>query len=71
MSGSDPAFGAATIDNCDREPIRIPGSIQPHGALLVVSRGSLDIVQAAGATLPFLGGSPADLCGLPARRSRL
>ena len=27
-----------TVDltNCDREPIHIPGSIQPHGALLAV-----------------------------------
>lgn len=23
-----------TLDNCDREPIHIPGSIQPHGALI-------------------------------------
>ncbi|MGN6725364.1 MAG: hypothetical protein ACTHLZ_05570, partial [Tepidisphaeraceae bacterium] len=30
---------ANTIDltNCDREPIHIPGSIQPHGALLVLN----------------------------------
>lgn len=25
-----------TLENCDREPIHIPGSIQPHGALLAV-----------------------------------
>ncbi|WP_395396407.1 HWE histidine kinase domain-containing protein (plasmid) [Novosphingobium sp. BL-8A] len=25
------------LTNCDREPIQIPGSIQPHGAMLVVS----------------------------------
>lgn len=25
---------AVTLDNCDREPIHIPGLIQPHGALL-------------------------------------
>jgi light-regulated signal transduction histidine kinase (bacteriophytochrome) len=63
MNGSDPAFGIVTIDNCDREPIRIPGSIQPHGALLVLSRDLLDVVQAAGATLPFIGISPAELRG--------
>lgn len=27
-----------TLDNCDREPIHIPGSIQPHGALLAFDR---------------------------------
>ena len=26
--------GTVSLDNCDREPIHIPGSIQPHGALL-------------------------------------
>lgn len=25
------------LTNCDREPIQIPGSIQPHGAMIVVS----------------------------------
>ncbi|MDP9900597.1 ATP-binding protein [Variovorax ginsengisoli] len=29
-----PASPAVTLDNCDREPIHIPGLIQPHGALL-------------------------------------
>lgn len=35
-TGSEgPAFAAPlTLGNCDREPIHIPGSIQPHGALL-------------------------------------
>ncbi|MCX8997392.1 GAF domain-containing protein [Rhizobiaceae bacterium BDR2-2] len=31
----DNARQPATIDNCDREPIHIPGSIQPHGVMLV------------------------------------
>ena len=36
---SDPAarFEAAELTNCDREPIHIPGAIQPHGCLLVCS----------------------------------
>jgi two-component system, chemotaxis family, sensor kinase Cph1 len=33
---------------CDREPIHIPGSIQPHGMLLVADRGTLDVVAGAG-----------------------
>jgi light-regulated signal transduction histidine kinase (bacteriophytochrome)/CheY-like chemotaxis protein len=28
---------AVDLTNCDREPIHIPGSIQPHGAMLVVN----------------------------------
>jgi light-regulated signal transduction histidine kinase (bacteriophytochrome) len=42
--------GIADIDltGCDREPIHIPGSIQPHGMLIVLERGTLSAVQAAG-----------------------
>ncbi|HEY4294472.1 GAF domain-containing protein [Luteibacter sp.] len=32
---------------CDREPIHIPGSIQPHGALLVVDAATRAILQAS------------------------
>ncbi|RYD35719.1 MAG: GAF domain-containing protein [Verrucomicrobiaceae bacterium] len=33
------------LELCSREPIHIPGSIQPHGALLVLEQGSLDCLQ--------------------------
>ncbi|MCB1716726.1 MAG: hypothetical protein KDK05_16490, partial [Candidatus Competibacteraceae bacterium] len=33
------------LSNCDREPIHIPGSIQAHGALLVLRVTDLHIVQ--------------------------
>lgn len=36
LAGDTPE--ALTLDNCDREPIHIPGSIQPHGALLALDR---------------------------------
>lgn len=39
MNGRAPmvaATAAPTLDNCDREPIHIPGSIQAHGSLLAV-----------------------------------
>ena len=36
------------LTNCDREPIHIPGSIQPHGILLVVDPNSEVVLQAAG-----------------------
>ncbi|MBS0643625.1 MAG: GAF domain-containing protein [Proteobacteria bacterium] len=58
-----PAFGAADLTNCDREPIHIPGSIQPHGALLAVDPDTLRILQAGGATGKFLGAAPSDLLG--------
>jgi chemotaxis family two-component system sensor kinase Cph1 len=33
------------LSNCDREPIHIPGSIQPHGVLFVLQQPHLTIVQ--------------------------
>lgn len=32
---------------CEQEPIRIPGSVQPHGILLVLKPGDLEILQAS------------------------
>ena len=60
-----------TIDlsQCDREPIHIPGSIQPHGVMLVVDAGTLRVTHAAGDVEARLGradwrGAPlADLLG--------
>lgn len=43
------------LTDCDREPIHIPGSIQPHGLLLVVERNSLSLAYAAGEAEAVLG----------------
>ena len=43
------------LSECDREPIHVPGSIQPHGVLLVAERRSLRILQVAGETDRMLG----------------
>jgi light-regulated signal transduction histidine kinase (bacteriophytochrome) len=40
-------FGRADTSNCEREKIHLPGSIQPHGALLVVDESSLIITHAS------------------------
>ncbi|MGJ7914210.1 ATP-binding protein [Massilia sp. LXY-6] len=45
------------LSACDREPIRTPGSIQPHGFLLTLSAG-LEVVQAS-ANLGDWTGCPA------------
>jgi chemotaxis family two-component system sensor kinase Cph1 len=42
------------LTNCDREPIHMPGSIQPHGMLLVLRADDLAIVQVAGDAGRFL-----------------
>lgn len=53
MSSDSPSpHPAPTLDNCDREPIHIPGSIQPHGALLAFDRlGRLSHASANAAEL--------------------
>ena len=43
---------APELTECDREPIHIPGAIQPHGALLVVTEPDLAVVASAGAAAP-------------------
>jgi light-regulated signal transduction histidine kinase (bacteriophytochrome) len=44
---SSPAFGEADLSNCEREQIHLAGSIQPHGALLVVDESDLLVLQAS------------------------
>jgi len=72
-----PAFVAPhtpiDLTNCDREPIHIPGAIQPHGVLLVMRESDQQIVQAsANASSRLFGGRPVhhaslrDVLGVPA-----
>ena len=54
-----PSPAELTLENCDREPIHIPGSIQPHGALLAfdrlgrLSHASTNVPDLLGVTLEF------------------
>ncbi|MDB5507048.1 MAG: signal transduction histidine kinase [Devosia sp.] len=54
----------ATVDltNCDREPIHIPGSIQPHGALLACD-ANLDLVIRHSVNAPDLLGFAGEING--------
>lgn len=59
---------AVDITTCDREPIHIPGAIQPHGLLLVARADGLEVVGGAGdiegrLAQTWLGRSLADLLG--------
>ena len=40
-----PAGTPIDLDNCAREPIHIPGSVQPHGAMIVLDADELEVVQ--------------------------
>ncbi|HEY9761488.1 MAG TPA: ATP-binding protein [Trichocoleus sp.] len=55
---------AVNLTNCDREPIHIPGSVQPHGILLVLSP-DFTIEQISDTTQALIGIAPADLLGQP------
>ncbi|MDB5267396.1 MAG: hypothetical protein JWP58_436 [Hymenobacter sp.] len=52
-----------TLTNCDREPIHIPGLIQPYGFLLCLDEQSRRVVQASANTLTLLGMAPDTLIG--------
>ncbi|WP_238651728.1 diguanylate cyclase domain-containing protein [Paenibacillus piscarius] len=57
-----------TVDltNCEKEPIHIPGLIQPHGVLLAVTQDQDNrIVQASRNTDILLGSAPEALLGTP------
>jgi len=62
---ADPGIAIASVDvtNCDREPIHIPGAILPHGAMLVLDAGTLEVLQAAGDTSRLLGVPLGELLG--------
>lgn len=53
------AGGSLPVDltNCDREPIHIPGSIQPHGALLAFARNGTLVIHSDNANA-LLGDLP-------------
>lgn len=65
-----PAAGL-DISQCDREPIHVPGSIQPHGSLLVIDAKDLIVVGGAGALdddfgTDWMGKSVVQLLGVDA-----
>jgi light-regulated signal transduction histidine kinase (bacteriophytochrome) len=53
------------VIECADEPIRVPGSVQPHGFLLVLDRKTHCVVQASSNTPAFLGREADSLLGKP------
>ena len=51
------------LDACAKEPIRIPGSIQPFGAMLIASEETEKVLQASGNTEDYLGETPEFFLG--------
>ena len=52
---ADTALNPFDLDACAREPIHIPGAIQPHGVMLIADRTSQEISHAAGEVARILG----------------
>ncbi len=63
LSSPAPAFGQADLSNCELEQIHLAGSIQPHGALLVVREPDHVIVQSSENASAFLN-LDGDVSGL-------
>jgi light-regulated signal transduction histidine kinase (bacteriophytochrome)/CheY-like chemotaxis protein len=60
-----PKFGQADLTNCDREPIHIPGSIQPHGAMLVYDVENMVVTHASSNASAVLGAEHDMIVGQP------
>jgi PAS domain S-box-containing protein len=56
------------LSNCDAEPIRFSGAVQPHGALLVLQRARGRIEAASQSCADLLGLSAQALLGRPVGR---
>lgn len=61
---NSPLEGEPALTNCDREPIHIPESIQPHGYLLAVDASSGTIVSASENVGSLIDDSPEQLLGI-------
>lgn len=51
------------LDNCAREPIHIPGSVQPRGVLIVIQEPTFEIRQVSANVDELLGRSVDDVLG--------
>ena len=59
---------AVDLSSCDREPIHIPGRIQPHGVLVALAEPDLHILQISANIQDHIGQEPASLLGQPLER---
>ena len=60
-----PEAPAVDLATCEREPIHIPGSIQPHGVLLVLDARDLTVEQASENAESMLGVMATQALGQP------
>ena len=65
ITPATPDVDRVDLTNCDREPIHIPGAVQPHGALLALRQADLSVVQVSRSARALLGTGPESLIGRP------
>lgn len=70
VSATPPVAGAPAVvpldlDACAAEPIRIPGSVQPHGVLLAVSEPGLEVRHVSRNVERLVGRPAEDVVGMP------
>jgi two-component system, chemotaxis family, sensor kinase Cph1 len=58
-----PAGTPVDLSNCEREPIHVPGSIQPRGVLLAVTEPDLVVEQVSENLADLVGADAADALG--------
>lgn len=61
MAESQATEPSLNLTNCDHEPIRFVGSIQPHGVLFVLDANDLRLIQ--------VSQNAADMVGMPAEQA--
>ncbi len=62
---TQPVMAEIDTSNCETEPVRFPGAIQPHGALLVLHAISGRIEAASETSTVVLGRAAQALLGIP------
>ncbi|WP_024326261.1 sensor domain-containing diguanylate cyclase [Thioalkalivibrio sp. AKL19] len=58
----------AALEACDREPVHIPGAIQPHGALVAMDEQLQEVRQVSANLESILGVAPADALAVTPER---
>ena len=65
MPDEEPVVRAEDLAECEREPIHVPGAIQPHGVLLNLRESDLAITQVSVNALDVLGVDAKNLLQKP------
>jgi chemotaxis family two-component system sensor kinase Cph1 len=65
VADGEPVARAVDLTECEREPIHVPGAIQPHGVLLNLRESDLAITQVSVNALDILGVDAQNLLQQP------